>query len=74
MKTAKFKVPKMKCNGCVNTIRNGLLDIHGIESVETDLGTQVVTISYNDAPFFETLIAAKLKAIGYEGELLEQAL
>ncbi len=71
MKTTKFKVAKMKCNGCENSIRSGLLNMQGIESVDTDLGNQIVTVTHNDTPHFEMLLSAKLKAIGYEGEMLE---
>lgn len=73
MKTTRFKVTKMKCSGCVNSIRNGLSDMLGIQNIDTDLSNQIVTVTHTDAPHFETLLSAKLKAIGYEGEMLEQA-
>lgn len=66
MQTQKYKVEKMKCNGCVNLIRNGLAEIDGIENVDTDLVSKMVTITFNEN-VTEAVITSKLNAIGYEG-------
>ncbi len=70
MSTLKFKVEKMKCNGCVNLIRNGLAEIDGIENVDTELVSKMVTITFNKN-VTETAISSKLIAIGYEGILVK---
>lgn len=70
MNTLKFKVEKMKCNGCVNAIRSGLSDIDGVENIDTDLVSKMVTITFS-TNVTETEISTKLKAIGYEGILLK---
>jgi copper chaperone len=71
MQTQKYKVEKMKCNGCVNLIRNGLAEIDGIENVDTDLVSKMVTITFNEN-VTEAAISSKLKAIGYEGIVVEK--
>ena len=40
----KFKIPKMKCMGCVNAIKQALSSIEEIEKSEVDLETKTVEI------------------------------
>jgi copper chaperone CopZ len=70
MSTLKFKVEKMKCNGCENAIHSGLSEIDGIENVATDLALKMVTVTFSKN-VTETEISSKLKAIGYEGILVK---
>jgi copper chaperone CopZ len=62
MKT--FEIVNLKCGGCVNTVKKGLLSIDGITSVEVDLDASIVTIPSDN----EEIIAqakAKLSKMGY---------
>ena len=62
MKT--IEIVNLKCGGCVNTVKKGILSIDGINEVEVDLEASKVTIPSND----EKLIAevkAKLSKMGY---------
>ncbi len=62
MKT--FEIVNLKCGGCVNTVKKGLLSIDGVDNVEVDLEASKVTIFTDD----ENVIAetkAKLSKMGY---------
>lgn len=64
MQTTIIEIVNLKCNGCVNTVKKGVLDIKGIHNVEVDLENSKVTVPTAD----EELIAAvkaKLSKLGY---------
>lgn len=63
MATEKFKVQNVKCGGCVSNIRNGLLEIPGIERVEVEIEGGAVTVE-TSGPTREQL-SAKLAQLGY---------
>ncbi len=64
MKTEKLIVSNMKCMGCVNAVKNGLSSIQGVSSVEVDLPTSAVTVTYNDESVKNTILK-KLEILGY---------
>ncbi len=59
----EIKVAKVKCNGCVANIKTGLADMGGLESVEVDLASGVVSI--NGESLDRQLIVNKLAELGY---------
>lgn len=62
MKT--FEIVNLKCGGCVNTVKKGLLSIDGVDNVEVDLEASKVTVFTNN----EEVIAnakTKLSKMGY---------
>jgi copper chaperone CopZ len=62
MKT--FEIVNLKCGGCVNTVKKGLLSINGVDKVDVDLEVSKVTVFTDD----ERVIAdvkAKLSKMGY---------
>jgi copper chaperone len=59
----KFVVKNVKCQGCVNNIRNGLMGIAGVQDVQVDIPTGQVSVQ-GESLSRET-IAAKLGQIGY---------
>ncbi|MCU0470745.1 MAG: heavy-metal-associated domain-containing protein [Arcicella sp.] len=48
MKTSKFIVENLKCNGCVNTIRNRLNALNGILSVAVDRDNSSIEVIHNN--------------------------
>ncbi len=63
MTQESFTVQKVKCDGCADTIREGLLKLPGIESVEVDVPTGSVTV--HGSELSREKLAAKLTTLGY---------
>jgi copper chaperone CopZ len=59
-----FQVPAIGCQGCVNTIVNELNDIAGVEHVEGNKDTRMVTVAW-DTPADWDQIKAALVEIEY---------
>ena len=59
----EIKVAKVKCGGCVTNIKQGLADMSGLESVEVDLASGVVSI--NGESLDRQTIVNKLVELGY---------
>jgi copper chaperone len=64
MKTDAITIANLSCVGCVNTITKNLIAISGVEKVEVDLSTSIVTVSHNETVSVEKLIE-KLTSLGY---------
>ena len=58
-----FLVQKVKCDGCSSNIREGLLSLPGIDSVEVEVSTGQVTVQGTELS--REQLAAKLNALGY---------
>lgn len=59
----KIKADNIKCDGCANTIKNGLSELPEIESVEVNIETGEVTVTASDID--QTTIEQKLSELGY---------
>lgn len=64
MTNKTYKIDAIGCNGCVNTIKNELLAIHGVKTVDGDVTTKIVTIGY-EAPATPETIVKTLVEIEY---------
>lgn len=62
MKT--MEILNLKCGGCVNTVKKGVLTIDGINKVEVDLENSIVTVPTDDEKII-TQVKEKLAKIGY---------
>jgi copper chaperone len=49
MQTEVIKIEGMTCTGCVNSVKNVLENIPGVDSVEVSLEQKQATIRYDDA-------------------------
>ena len=67
MATQKFSVPNISCDHCVNTIRNELKELEGINLMDGDVSNKQITVEYED-PATEEKIREKLKEINYPAE------
>ena len=62
MKT--INIVNLKCNGCVNTVKKGILSIDEVHEVEVDLEQSIVSINeVSDEVFAQ--VKAKLSKMGY---------
>jgi copper chaperone CopZ len=59
-----IEIVNLKCNGCVNTVKKGVLSIDGIETVEVDLDASKVTVPTIDQGLIDD-VKAKLSQMGY---------
>ena len=64
MEKKTFQVPAIGCQGCVNTIVSELNDITGVEHVEGNMDTRMVTVEW-DSPATWDRIKAALVEIEY---------
>jgi copper chaperone len=48
MTTAAYSVPAMHCMHCVNTIKTEMIELDGVRTVDVDLQSKKVTITYED--------------------------
>lgn len=66
MKTSFF-IPNISCKHCVMTITRELQDLDGVTSVEGDVSTKHVEVTWNK-PATESQILDTLDEIGYPAE------
>jgi len=62
-----LKIPNISCGHCVNAIKNELIEINGIKSVEGNPGDKSITIEWETPATLET-IKNKLKEINYPAD------
>ena len=60
---AEIKIENLKCGGCAGTIKKGILGIEGIQKVDVDLETSIVSILSENENLEE--IKTKLSKLGY---------
>ena len=65
MEEIKIKVNGTVCEGCENRVKNALSTIDGIESVEANHETGIVTVKTNKE-IDNTVIEEKIDDIGFE--------
>jgi copper chaperone CopZ len=60
----KINILNLKCNGCANTIKKGLLSIDGVNDIQVDLDKTEITINdVSDDIYIE--VKEKLSKMGY---------
>ena len=65
MKELKLKINGMVCGGCENRVKTALLEINGVESVDANHNTGIVTIkAENDLEIAQ--IKERIIDLGYE--------
>lgn len=64
MTTVKYSVPNISCNHCVHTIQSELTELAGVQTVQADRDSKVVTITF-DQPATEETIKQLLAEINY---------
>lgn len=64
MKTENITIANLSCGGCVKTITKKLTEIEGVNQVNVDLETSIVTAEFDEPATLEQ-ITEKLQSIGY---------
>ena len=64
MKTENITIANLSCGGCVKTITKKLTEIDGVNQLNVDLETSIVTVEF-DNPATLDQITDKLLSIGY---------
>lgn len=59
----KFTVQNVKCGGCASNIRNGLLSLSGVKSVDVEIANGAVTVQGDNLS--RAALAQKLAELGY---------
>jgi len=62
-----YMVPKMTCEGCVQTIEGALKSLDPKAKVSCDLSTRKVAVDTHQLP---KLVAEALAAVGYDSTLV----
>jgi copper chaperone CopZ len=69
MVTMQFTTPDMCCGGCASHVEQTIQEFAGVQSVETNLDTKVVTLTYDPATVD---IAAVKEALANQGYPVQQ--
>ncbi len=56
MDATTIEIVNLKCHGCVNTVKRGLLSLNGIDEVIVDLDNSKVTV-----PTINSMLVSKVK-------------
>jgi copper chaperone len=64
MNTVTYTIPNISCNHCVHTISTELSDLPGVKSVQADVTTKKVVVTY-DAPATPEALVKLLQEIEY---------
>ena len=62
--TTTLEILNLKCGGCANSIKKGLLSVEGVSEVQVDLETSIVTVNTKDGSIL-TNVKNKLSTMGY---------
>ena len=68
MASKTVKVPNISCGHCTSTIEREVGELEGVNSVQADKESKMVTINWHEPPAAWTQIAALLNEIGYPAE------
>jgi copper chaperone len=63
-----YKIPKMKCDGCVRAIEGAVKSLDPNAKISCDLTTREVSVDTHALP---RLVAEALAAVGYDSTLLD---
>jgi copper chaperone len=59
----EIKVENIKCHGCANSIKNGLLKVKGVEDVDVRIDQGIIDVNGKDIDRDE--IVSRLHSMGY---------
>ncbi|WP_129630642.1 heavy-metal-associated domain-containing protein [Candidatus Oscillochloris fontis] len=65
MISAKFLVPAVSCQHCVRAVTTDVSSLAGVQRVEVDLATKIVTVEHDQDLEAATIIAA-IQEAGYD--------
>lgn len=66
METIQLNIEGMTCNGCVNSVKNVLQKIPGVNSAEVSLEQKRATVIYNPAQSNPAQFKAAIEDAGFD--------
>jgi len=67
----KFKASQMSCGGCANKVKKLLTAVDGVNGVDVDLDTKIVSVNYDAAKTDADKLQAEFGKINYTVERLD---
>lgn len=68
-----FNVPGMMCSNCENTVKTAVLGLPGVMSVDVDLNSKDVTVSYDAEKVNADTISNAIDDTGFEVASISEA-
>jgi copper chaperone len=65
MTTKQFRVPGVSCQHCVSSVTQEVTALDGVQKVEVDLATKLVTVEHAEQVTTEQIVAA-INEAGYD--------
>lgn len=65
MTTEQFRVPGVSCQHCVRAVTQEVSALEGVQQVQVDLGSKLVTVAHGEQVSAGQIIAA-IQEAGYE--------
>jgi len=62
---ATLKVPRIHCDGCVNTVTSAVRKLPGVQAVQASEVTKEVRVEFDPGQVSEQKIRAALSLVGY---------
>ena len=66
METTQLNIRGMTCNGCVNSVKNVLQKIHGVDSVDVSLEQNRASVVYSPEQANPSQFKAAVEDAGYD--------
>lgn len=70
-KIVKIKCTEMSCDACKRSITKSINQLQGINSLNIDLDSKIITVIYDDTATDELSILNAVVGAGYEAEIIE---
>ena len=68
---AQFAVENMTCATCPISVRNAMMRVEGVKSVDVDFDTKIATVEYDPAITTPQAIGAASDAVGYPASRID---
>lgn len=68
MQTAMYLSPKIKCDGCADTIHSALDSVPGIQDVQVYVTTKRVTVTYDEDVVTDNQIREQMANAGFPAD------
>ncbi len=65
MRNEEVKIENLKCHGCANTIKKGLLKFDEVEDVNINIEESIIGITYDESKGNMDIYRKKLSSLGY---------
>jgi len=70
-KIVKIKCTEMSCDACKRSITKSINQLQGINSLNIDLDSKIITVIYDDTATDELSILNAVVGAGYEAEIID---